>query len=231
MNTNHQSAGNLRALIFNCTLKHSPEKSNTAGLIELVASELNDLGVDTEILRPVDYNIEPGTSSRMGPDDEWPELLDKIKNCDIFIIASPVWVGHLCSVAQQVIERLDAIFWEEKLSDKKTGRYFTYGKVAGAICTGNEDGAHEVTGHLVWALQEFGFTVPPNANSYWVGEAGPGPSYLEVGQKSELTYKSALYMANNLVNVAQLLKKYPLATNLRELAGRAKQAVGSKRRK
>lgn len=76
--------------------------------------------------------------------------------------------------------------------------------------TGNEDGAHEVTGYLLWAMQEFGFTVPPNVNAYWVGEAGPGPSYIEAGgEKHEYTHKTLRFMVHNLIYFAQLLKKIP----------------------
>lgn len=215
----------INALILNCTLKKSPGSSNTEALAKKVVDEFRRLGIETELLRPVDYNILPGTESDMGSGDDWPKLLKKIQRADIFIIASPVWVGHLGSVAQQVIERLDATFWDRALQDKQTGQYFSYNKVGGAICTGNEDGGHEVTGHIVWALQELGFTIPPNANCYWVGGPGPGASYIEAGgEKTEFSNKTALYLANNLAYMSQLLKRHPIPTDLRALAARAKNS-------
>lgn len=214
----------INAIIFNCTLKKTPKASNTAALVGIIQQELERLEVETEVLRPVDYAVLPGTASDMGPGDDWPTLLKKIKAADIFIVASPVWVGHLSSVAQRVIERLDATFWEEELADKETGQYFTYNKVGGAIVTGNEDGGHEVTGHIVWALQELGFTIPPNANCYWVGGPGPGASYVEAGgEKTEFSNKTALYMANNVAYLAGLLKRHPIPTSLKKLAERAKK--------
>jgi multimeric flavodoxin WrbA len=134
--------------------------------------------VDVEVLRFVEFYVYPGTSSNEGNGDEWPKILKKIKSCDIFIIGTPIWVGHLSSTAQRIIERLDAIFHEKKLQDSETGQYFTYNKVAGVLITGNEDGAHLCASQVLWAMQEFGFTIPPNVNSYWVGMAGPGPSYI-----------------------------------------------------
>jgi multimeric flavodoxin WrbA len=213
---------NLRCLILNCTLKKSPEPSNTQVLIDKTVRELTTLGVESETVRLVDYRIAHGTSSDEGDGDQWPLILDKIRACDIFILASPVWVGHLCSVAQQVIERLDAIFHEEELQDPETGQYLTYNKVAGAIVTGNEDGAHSCAAQMLWALQELGFTIPPNVNTYWVGPAGPGPSYVEAGGERHLfTNKTMLFMAHNLVYMARLLKEHPIPTNLSQLAAQA----------
>ncbi len=128
-------------------------------------------------------------------------------------------MGHLGSVAQRLMERLDAIFHEKELWNPINGQYFTYNKVGGAICTGNEDGAHDVTGHLLWAMQELGFTIPPNANAYWVGEAGPGPSYLEAGgQRSEFANKTVRYLVQNLVYFANLLQRNPIPTDFNKIA-------------
>jgi multimeric flavodoxin WrbA len=208
----------LQALILNCTLKRSPKRSNTQALIEKAVAEYERLRVRCEVLRVVDFQIASGTSSNEGPGDQWPIILDKIRACDIFIIASPIWVGHLASTAQRVIERLDALFHEEELQDAATGQYLTYNKVGGALVTGNEDGAHSCTAQILWAMQEFGFTVPPNANAYWVGEAGPGPSYIEAGgERSAFTNRTYRYMVHNTTYFARLLKEHPIPTNLKEL--------------
>jgi multimeric flavodoxin WrbA len=176
-----------------------------------------------ESLRIVDYHIAPGTSSDEGGDDQWPLVFDRIKQCDILIIASPVWVGHLCSVAQRVIERLDALFHESELQDEESGQYVTYNKAGGALVTGNEDGAHSCIAQILFALQEFGFVVPPNGNVYWVGPAGPGPSYIEAGGERYLfTNKTLKYMVHNLVYFARLLRDNPIPTNLNKLAEEAK---------
>jgi multimeric flavodoxin WrbA len=217
----------LHAVIFNCTLKREPRESNTEVLCEKAEMELRKLGVETDIVRVVSYNVLAGTSSNEGEGDDWPTLFSRIRHADIFILASPVWVGHLGSVAQRVIERLDSIFHEEELADPETGQFLTYNKVAGALVTGNEDGAHSSVAQILWAMQEFGFTVPPNANSYWVGPAGPGPSYLEAGGPEwEYTNANYRYMVHNLVYFAGLLKQNPIPTNLKALR---KQATETKR--
>ena len=63
----------LKALGINCTLKRSPEVSNTEALMNRVLEILGEHGVKTEILRPADYEIKFGVSSDEGDGDEWPE--------------------------------------------------------------------------------------------------------------------------------------------------------------
>lgn len=215
----------IEALIINCTLKKSPGTSNTEALITKGVEILNQLGVNTEVIRAVDYSIAPGVSSYEGEGDEWPHILDKIRKCDIFIIGTPIWVGHTCSVVQRIIERMDAVFHEKEMMDPVNGQFFTYNKVAGVIITGNEDGAHSVAAHVLWTMQEMGFTVPPNVNAYWVGEAGPGPSYIEAGGESKIyPNKTIRFTMHNLVYFARLLKANPITTNLKQLSEEAQQA-------
>ncbi len=220
----------MKALIFNCTLKKSPAISNTDALIHKVAEQFSILNVQTEVLRIADYTVQPGTSSDEGDGDQWPELLVKVKECDIFIIATPIWVGFTGSLAQRVIERLDAVFHEKELMDSETGQTIMYGKVAGVIVTGNEDGAHAVVARVAWALNELGCTLPPTSNTYWVGSAGPGPSYLEAGgEKALYTNKTLRHMVYNLTYMANLLKKNPIPTNLNELTEEAKKVSKSEK--
>ena len=151
----------LTCLIFNCTLKESSATSNTQALIDKVKKYFEQNDVTVETLRVVDYDIAFGTSSDEGKGDEWPILFEKIKEADIFIIATPVWMGKESSLVQLVIERLDALFHEKKLQDKKTGQYLTYNKVGGALATGNEDGAKGACFSVIARLSNLGFTVPP----------------------------------------------------------------------
>lgn len=208
----------MKALLINCTLKPSPDFSNTEALINKAIKLLKADGVKTESIRLVDYDIKPGNSSDEGKGDQWPVLLGKIKKCDILIVGTPVWMGHLASTAQRMIERLDAIFHEDGFKDKKTGQYFTYNKVAGCLVTGNEDGAHSCAAQLLWAMQELGFTIPPNVNAYWVGIAGEGKDYVPAGGERHFYTNSTLrYMIANLTFFARLLKSNPITTNLNEL--------------
>ncbi|AMR31322.1 BRAMP protein [Mucilaginibacter sp. PAMC 26640] len=213
----------MKAFILNCTLQPSPKFSNTEALINKAVTQLQEQGAETEVLRFVDYKVKPGTETDLGDGDQWPILLQKIRECDIFILASPIWMGRLASTAQSVIERLDAIFHEDGFTDEETGQYFTYGKVAGCLITGNEDGAHSCAAQILWAMQEFGFTIPPNVNAYWVGLAGRGKDYVEAGgEKHYYTNQTVRYLVANLVFFAQLLINNPITTNLKKLDELAK---------
>jgi multimeric flavodoxin WrbA len=208
----------MKALIINCTLKPSPAFSNTGALIAKAEQQLKDNGISTEVIRLVDYDVKPGNNTNEGEGDQWPLILEKIKTCNIFIIGAPIWMGHLASTAQRVIERLDAIFHEDGYTDEKTGQYFTYNKVAGCLITGNEDGAHACAAQVLWSMQELGFTVPPNVNAYWVGLAGGGKDYVEAGgEKYYYTNYTLRWMIANLTYFAKLLKAHPIDSNLNEL--------------
>lgn len=209
----------LKSLILNCTLKKSPTISNTEALIKNVVDIMKPLKVQSEIIRPVDYKIAFGVSSDEGKGDEWPKILKKVKESDILIIGTPIWFGVRSSIAQLVFERLDGTYEE---GDPKTGQFPLYNKVGGVIVTGNEDGAHHAAATTLFNLTHLGCAIPPNSDCYWVGDAGPGPSYIEAHADKHLyTNKTARYMAHNLVYFAQLLKKNPIPTDLKKLTDEA----------
>lgn len=66
----------LQALFLNCTLKKSPEVSNTEALIEKAAVLYGKPGVESEVLRPVDYTVGFGVSSDMGKGDQQLVILE-----------------------------------------------------------------------------------------------------------------------------------------------------------
>jgi multimeric flavodoxin WrbA len=209
----------LKAVILNCTLKKSPEVSNTEALIRKVVDLMRPLGVESEIVRVVDHTIPFGVESDLGDGDEWPLIYAKLKTADIVIIGTPIWFGVRGSVAQLVIERLDGSYND---GDPVTGQFPLYGKVAGVIVTGNEDGAHDAAGTTLFNLTHLGCVVPPNVDAYWVGDAGPGPSYIEAGGDRHLyTNKTARYLAHNVAWMARLLRANPIPTNLKELIAEA----------
>lgn len=205
----------MKAIILNCTLKKSPAVSNTEALIKKVVKLYKAEGVTSEVVRVVDYNIPFGVSSYEGKGDEWPKILKKLLASDIIIIAAPIWFGVRSSVAQLVIERLDGTYAE---GDKKTGQFPLYNKVAGCIVTGNEDGAHDVAANTLFNLTHLGCVVPPNVDTYWVGPAGPGPSYIEAdGDHHLYTNKTMRFLVANTTYMAKVLKKNPIPTNLKKL--------------
>lgn len=214
----------LKALFLNCTLKKSPQVSNTEALMRKVMSLMGPLGVETELIRVIDHHIPFGVSSDEGKGDEWPAILKKIKAVDILIIGTPIWFGVRGSICQLVLERLDGSYDE---GDPETGQFPLYGKIAGCIVTGNEDGAHDAAGTTLFNLSHLGCTVPPNCDCYWVGDAGPGPSYIEAGgDKHMYTNKTARYLAHNVVWFARLLKENPIPTNLNQLIAEARAESG-----
>jgi multimeric flavodoxin WrbA len=159
----------LKALGVNCTLKKSPDTSHTEALMNRVLEILGEHCVETEILRPVDFNVKFGVTSDEGDGDEWPQILDKIKAADILLIGMSIWFGVRSSVCQMVIERLDGTYNETN----EVGQYPLYNKVAGVVVTGNEDGAHSSAETTLFNMTHLGCVVPPNADTYWVGDAGP----------------------------------------------------------
>jgi multimeric flavodoxin WrbA len=196
----------MRALVINCTLKPSPAPSNTEALARVVADALAEDGIAVDWVRAVDHDIKPGVESDMGDGDEWPEIRRKILASEILIIATPTWVGHPSSVAQRVIERLDAMISE---TDEQ-GRPVAYNRVAGVVNTGNEDGAHHVIAEIAGALGDIGFTIPGQAWTYWHLGPGAGPDYLDEQRGHDWAAKTGRAMARNLATVARALVATPM---------------------
>ena len=199
----------LKALILNCTLKASPEKSNTEALAGEVMTTLRDEGADGNMLRMADYDIKSGVTLDEGDGDQWPPIRARILTSDILVIATPTWLGHPSSVTQRVLERLDAMLSETDEQDVPVA----YNKVAGVVVTGNEDGAHHVISEVAGGLIDIGFTVPGQAWTYWNKGPGPGPSYLETNEGREWSITTGRTMAKNLVEVARALKQSPLSAS------------------
>ncbi|MEM8744175.1 MAG: flavodoxin family protein, partial [Pseudomonadota bacterium] len=171
----------LKALFLNCTLKKSPELSHTTGLIDVSKAILEKNGIETTDIRPVDYDLAfgvyPDMTEHGWASDDWPKIYEKVKDADILIIGSPIWLGEKSSVCTQVIERLYASSGDLN----ENGQYAYYGKVGGCLITGNEDGAKHCSMNILYSLSHLGCVIPPQADAGWLGEAGPGPSYLDEG--------------------------------------------------
>lgn len=196
----------MKALIINCTLKKSPETSNTAALAQVVRDELDRLGVETSSVRAVDLDLPAGIKTDLGPGDEWPAVHETILDSEILVIASPTWLGRPSSVAQRVLERMDAMLGETDDS----GRPVAYGRVAGVVVTGNEDGAHHVISEISGALVDLGYTIPGQSWTYWHLGPGAGPDYLDDDRGHDWSDKTGRTMAANLFAAATALRDHPL---------------------
>jgi multimeric flavodoxin WrbA len=199
----------LKAVIFNCTLKKSPEKSNTEGLIAITATLMEKQGVVVEVIRPIDHDIATGVypdMTKKGWDiDEWPELFKKVLAADILIIAGPIWLGDNSSVTKKIIERLYSNSGD--LNDQ--GQSIYYGRAGGCLITGNEDGVKHCSMDILYSLQHIGYAIPPQADAGWIGAIGPGPSYLDKGSggpESDFTNRNTTFMTYNLLHMARMLK-------------------------
>ncbi|MEU0875051.1 flavodoxin family protein [Nocardia brasiliensis] len=199
----------LRALFINCTLKRSPEVSNTQGLIDVSARIMAKNGVQVSQIRAVDHDIAfgvwPDMTEHGWPTDEWPALQQQVMDADILVLAGPIWLGDNSSVTKQVIERLYA----NSSILNQHGQYAYYGRVGGCLITGNEDGVKHCAMNILYSLQHLGYTIPPQADAGWIGEAGPGPSYLDPGSggpDNDFTNRNTTFMTWNLLHLARMLK-------------------------
>ncbi len=197
----------MKALALNCTLKRSPEDSNTAALARVVLDTLAARGVETELVRVVDHVVEPGVVSETVSDaDEWPALHEKVVAADILVIATPTWLGQQSSVCKRVLERMDAMLSETK----DDGRPIAYDKVAGVVVTGNEDGAHHVISSVSGALNDIGYTLAGQGWTYWNKGPGPGEEEYLTSDDTEWSKTTGVTAAQNLLAVAEALAAHPL---------------------
>lgn len=208
-----QNFSGLTALFINCTLTKSPEPSHTDRLIKVSKKIMEKQGVKTELIRAVDHDIAAGVYPDMREhgwkNDEWPEIYEKkVMKSDILVLCGPIWLGDNSSEMKKIIERLYAC--SGILND--AGQYAFYGKVGGALITGNEDGIKHCTMNILYSLQHIGYTIPPQADAGWIGEAGPGASYGDkdkdgtlAGFDNDFTNRNTTFMTWNLMHMAQML--------------------------
>ncbi|MFP5255920.1 MAG: flavodoxin family protein [Acidimicrobiia bacterium] len=199
----------LRALFISCTLKRSPAVSNTEGLAEISMEIMRRNGVAVELIRAVDRDIATGVYPDMTEhgwaSDEWPSIMERVMAADILVLCTPIWLGEKSSVCNRVVERLYGC--SSQLNE--AGQYAYYGRVGGCLVTGNEDGIKHCAMNILYSLQHLGYTVPPQADAGWIGEAGPGPSYLDEGSggpENDFTNRNTTFMTWNLLHLARMLK-------------------------
>ena len=215
---NHPDFSQLSALFINCTLKKGPEKSHTSTLMSVSREIMEKEGVKTEEIRFIDEDIATGIYPDMTEHgwekDDWPKIFKKIMSADILVIGTPIWLGEKSSQAQKLIERLYAMSGE--MNEK--GQYIFYGKVGGCVITGNEDGIKHCAMGILYSMQHVGFSLPPQADCGWIGEAGPGGSYGDkefngekfdppLGFDNSFTKRNTTFMTYNLLHLAHLLNK------------------------
>jgi multimeric flavodoxin WrbA len=212
---------NIRAFFINTTLKKRPETSNTQGLMDISAEIMRRQGVEVDAIRATDYEIPPGVWPDMTEhgweSDDWPSIFERVMAADILVLGTPIWLGEKSSVCTRVIERL----YGNSSQLNTDGQYAYYGRVGGCLVTGNEDGIKHCSMNVLYSLQHLGYSIPPQADAGWIGEAGPGPSYLDEGSggpENDFTNRNTTFMTWNLLHLGRLLKEeggFPVHGNQR----------------
>ena len=197
----------LTAFGLNCTLKSGDAPSSTQSMLDQVLEALAQHDVRTSSARVVDYDVKPGVSADEGDGDAWPALRARLMAAEIFVIATPIWVGHPSSIAQRVLERLDAVL--DEIGDD--GRYPTFGKVAIPAVVGNEDGAHKIVADMFQGLNDIGFTIPAQGCTYWNNEAMNPVDYKDLDSTPSAVASTITTLSSNAVHLARFLRReqYP----------------------
>jgi len=215
----------LSAVFLNCSLVHQNKDSHTQKLLNRVGGIMRAEGVGVEMIHMLEHQIGfgmvPDTTAIGDTRDDWPAIHAKIMAADILVIGTPIWLGVKSSVATLAVERLYSMSGEKNAA----GQYLYYGKTAGCVVTGNEDGVKHCSMEVLYALGHIGYTIPPQADCGWLGGIGPGPSYSEMvegadvpaGYDSEFTNKNATIMTWNLMHTAKMLRDaggFPVGGNV-----------------
>lgn len=197
----------LTALAISCTLKPSPASSSSDLLARQLLDALAEHGVTGDLVRAVDLDIRPGVEKDMGDGDQWPALRQRILDADILVFVTPTWMGQHSSVAQRVLERLDA----ELSETDERGRPILFDKVAIAGVLGNEDGAHHISAILFQALNDIGYTIPAQTSVYWNGEAMQTVDYKDLDETPEAVSSAIATATRNPAHLARQLtaQAYP----------------------
>lgn len=196
----------IKAIALNCTLKPSGE-SSTDVMIGVLKTSFAKVNVEvSETIRVAAFDVKPGVTSDEGDGDDWPAIREKVLAHDILILAGPIWMGQIGSVAKRVLERMDAFLSE---TDDQ-GRMPSFGKVAVMAIVGNEDGAHFSSAQGFQSLNDTGWTIPPVAACYWVGEAMGSTDFKDLPKTPDKVLETAAMVATNAAHLAKLLKASPI---------------------
>ena len=200
--------GPMRATCLVCTLKHSPEESNSEALAQVVLGALREESVQTDVIRLADHRIDFGVVSEPVSDgDEWPGIRARILASEILIMAIPTWLGQPSSVSKVALERMDAMLSETR-DDGKTP--IAYNRVAGVVVLGNEDGAHHVIAETNAALNDIGYSMPGQNWTHWNKGPGPGEEEWLTTEQRDWSISTGKACASNVLAMARALQASPI---------------------
>jgi multimeric flavodoxin WrbA len=194
-----------RALALVCSLQPSPAPSSSELMARQVLDALGEHGFTSDVVRVVDHDVRPGVEVDMGEGDAWPAIREQLMVADVLVVSTPTWVGHMSSVAQRVLERLDG----ELSETDDSGRPLVTGKVAVVCVVGNEDGAHKIAADLFQGLNDIGFTIPAQGSTYWNDEAMGGRDYQDLEETPEAVASTTRTLAENAAHLSRALRTQP----------------------
>ena len=166
-------------------------------------------GVEVDVIRFVDHDIATGVWPDMREHgwetDAWPEPVAASSPATSWWSAGPIWLGDNSSEPQEAdrahLHALRRAQREGQVPLLRPRRRLHHHR---------QRGRHQhCAQNVLYSLQHVGYTIPPNADAGWIGEAGPGPSYLDPGSggpENDFTSRNTTFMTWNLMHLATMLK-------------------------
>ncbi|MEO0538056.1 MAG: NAD(P)H-dependent oxidoreductase [Cyanobacteria bacterium P01_A01_bin.123] len=218
----------LNVLFLNCTLKTSPELSNTEALWALVAPLYQQQGCKIQQQRIADMQILPEATLAAGPGAPFLDVFDRIKQADILVLGTPVVSGMRSSESQKLIERLHGICRTH--ANPATGQSPLYNKVFGLVLVGDTAGGSPCIAQTCYDFNQLGCINPPNNTVAWFPSLDTtNEGFIEANGKYSVTAnRDARLLVDHSVALAKLLRQTPLTVNIREATDQAKAIAAKK---
>src|SRR6056297_2722802 len=93
--SNTSDFSDLRAIMFNTSLKLAPSESHTKLLLSVVGEIMARGGVAVEHVHlasaGVPAGVYPDMTGHGHPSDGWPAIWDRVREADILVIGTPLW--------------------------------------------------------------------------------------------------------------------------------------------
>ncbi|MEO0377078.1 MAG: hypothetical protein AAF329_21180, partial [Cyanobacteria bacterium P01_A01_bin.17] len=205
----------LKILFVNCTLKQSPEISNTEALWNCVAERYRQKSCQVEQVRSIDFKF-PVEIMPEGRDALLP-LFEQVQATDILIVGLS---GTRSSAYQRLLEYLQDLC--QIHAEPTTGQSPLYNKVFGVVMVG---GAPHDIAQTCYEFSQLGCVNPPNNAVTWLPSVESREDFMAAnGKQSIQVNQEARLLVEHSVAIATLLQSSPLTAN-RRAATREAQAI------
>lgn len=216
----------ITVLFVNCTLKPSPEVSNTEALWRVIADKYQKKGYQTQQLRTADYNSLPQNSvANPSLEDGFPQVLERIQSAHILIVGTPVHRGLRSSECHNLIERLHKA---PSHIDPKTGQSALYNKVFGLLTVGDSASSGPCLAQTCQDFSKLGYTQPPDNTVTWYPPMDTAEGFIEAKGKASIAVNTAAQLlVDNSTALAQALQHHPLIANMHQARSQARAIAQS----